>query len=121
MAGGRVIRSPREFRHTRQGMLVDDTPTIGTVTPDDFRRIREVFELALQRPAHERKAFVAGACQGNALFVVEVERMLAAEDDHHQLLDRSPRPTSVAPPPGAPATCPSCRVRLEHAARFCPS
>ena len=100
---------------------MDDTPTIGTVTPDDFRRIREVFELALQRPAHERRAFVAGACQGNALFVVEVERMLAAEDDHHQLLDRSPRRTSVAPPPGAPATCPSCRVRLEHAARFCAS
>ena len=101
-------------------MLVDDTPTIGTVTPDDFRRIREVFELALERPTHERRAFVERACQGNTLLVVEVERMLAAEDDHHQLLDRRPRARSEKPP-AAQSICPSCQMRFEQAPRFCPS
>ena len=101
-------------------MLVDDTPTIGTVTPDDFRRIREVFELALERPTHERRAFVERACQGNTLLVVEVERMLAAEDDHHQLLDRRPRARSEKPL-AAPSICPSCQMRFEQAPRFCPS
>ena len=115
-----VIRSRREFRYTGQGMLVDDTPTIGTVTPDDFRRIREVFELALERPTHERRAFVERACQGNTLLVVEVERMLAAEDDHHQLLDRGPRARSEKPL-AAPSICPSCQMRFEQAPRFCPS
>ena len=101
-------------------MLVDDTPTIGTVTPDDFRRIREVFELALERPTHERRAFVERACQGNTLLVVEVERMLAAQDDHHQLLDRRPRARSEKPP-AAQSICPSCQMRFEQAPRFCPS
>jgi len=102
-------------------MLVDDTPTIGTVTPDDFRKIREVFELALQRPTHERRAFVERACQGNAVLVVEVQRMLAAEDDRHSLLDRSPRRVAERPRPSAPGICPSCQARLENAPRFCPS
>ena len=102
-------------------MLVDDTPTIGTVTPDDFRRIREVFELAIQRPTHERRAFVERSFQGNTLLIVEVERMLAAEDGHNGLLDRSPQRKPEEPPPAAPAFCPSCRTRLEHSPRFCPS
>jgi serine/threonine protein kinase len=101
-------------------MLVDDTRTIGTVTPDDFRRIREVFELALERPTHERRAFVERACQGNTLLVVEVERMLAAEADNHQLLDRGPRARSEKPL-AAPSICPSCQMRFEQAPRFCPS
>jgi predicted Ser/Thr protein kinase len=98
---------------------VDDTPT-GTVTPEDFRTIREVYELALQRPPQERRPFVARACQGNTLLVVEVERMLAAEDNHNQLLDRIPRDRSTPAPP-APSICPSCRARLEGSARFCPA
>jgi len=102
-------------------MLVDDTPTIGTVTPDDFRRIREVFELALQRPTHERRPFVERSFQGNTLLIAEVERMLAAEDGHNGLLDRSPQRKPEEPPPAAPAFCPACRTRLEHSPRFCPS
>jgi serine/threonine-protein kinase len=100
---------------------VDDTPTIGTVTPDDFRRIREVFELALQRPTHERRAFVERSCLGNTLLIAEVERMLAAEDGHHGLLDRGPQRKPEEPPTVVPAVCPSCRTRLEHSPRFCPS
>jgi predicted Ser/Thr protein kinase len=102
-------------------MLVDDAPTIGTVTPDDFRRIREVFELALLRPPPERREFVERACQGNLMLVVEVERMLAAEDDDHRLLDQSPQERPGDPPRAGRAICPSCRMRLEHSPRFCPS
>jgi predicted Ser/Thr protein kinase len=102
-------------------MLVDDAPTIGTVTPDDFRRIREVFELALLRLPPERREFVERACQGNLMLVVEVERMLAAEDDDHRLLDQGPQEKPGDPPRAGRAICPSCRMRLEHSPRFCPS
>src|SRR5262245_3958215 len=92
---------------------------MGTVTPDDFRRIREVFERALEQPEAERRALVERECGGNRLLASEVERMLAAEEGLHHLLDRdSPRSSTPAP---APAVCPSCRTRLERAARFCPS
>src|SRR5215831_14230881 len=101
-------------------MDVDETPALGTVTPDDFRRIREVFELALQCPAGERRTFVERACQGNTLLLVEVERMLAAEEDHHRLLDRVHGLAET--PPAIPLTiCPACRTRLDRASRFCPS
>ena len=52
---------------------------LGTVTPDDFRRIRELFEAALDRPAAERRPFVEQACGGNTLLVAEVNRMLDAD------------------------------------------
>ena len=100
---------------------MDDTPTVGTVTPDDFRRIREVFELALQRPPQERRAFVEHACRGNSLLILEVERMLDAEVAHHELLDRGQRDRAAAPGPAGAAICSSCRTRLDHASRFCPS
>jgi hypothetical protein len=56
-----------------------ETPPRDTVTPDDFRRIREVFEAALDRPPGERLTFVERACAGNTLLVAEVERMLSAD------------------------------------------
>ena len=50
-----------------------------SVTPEDFRRIREVFESALEHPPEERQAFVENACGGDRLLIEEVKRMLAAE------------------------------------------
>jgi serine/threonine-protein kinase len=102
-------------------MDVDETPALGTVTPDDFRRIREVFELALQCSVGERRTFVEQACQGNTLLLAEVERMLAAEDDHHRLLDGRLGGAAEIPLTAQPTICPSCRTRLQRASRFCPS
>jgi hypothetical protein len=67
-------------------------PSFGTITPDDFRRIREVFESALERSPAERAPFVEQACSGNALLIDEVGRMLAADAERNPLLDGNALP-----------------------------
>ena len=94
-----------------------DPRNLDSVTPDDFRRIREVFESALERRADERRAFVEEACGGNTLLVAEVERMLAAEETRHSLLDAPPR----AGAPRSVVECASCRAPIEPGHRFCPA
>ncbi len=66
-------------------------PSVGTVTPEDFLRIREVFEAALGRSAAERVPFVEQACDGNVLLIDEVQRMLAADAERNSLLDATER------------------------------
>ena len=66
-----------------------------TIDPEDFQRIRRVFDEALTRPAGERAAFVARACGGDERLRNDVERMLAAEDASHSLIDR-PQPPPAA-------------------------
>src|SRR5215510_9536303 len=84
-----------------------------SITPEDFRRIREVFESALERPVHERKAFVAEACESNTAMIRELELMLAAEQESDRLFDRS------APSNARPDFCPSCKSEIAAADRFC--
>src|SRR5271169_6512911 len=55
-----------------QGPLNQDSPSA-----DDFRRIREAFESALDRPPEERAAFLDQACLGDHALRREVDRMLA--------------------------------------------
>ena len=62
-------------------------PSHGTLTPEDFRRIREVFESALELSPAERVPFVEQACGGNTLLIAEVGRMLAADAADNTLLD----------------------------------
>jgi serine/threonine-protein kinase len=88
-----------------------------SVTPENFGRIREVFESALERPPQERQAFVESACAGDTLLIVEVKRMLAAEDQTDRLLD-------AAEPVSSPlrrSECPSCKAQIAVSHRFCPA
>ena len=62
-------------------------PSHGTPTPEDFRRIRKVFESALELSPAERVPFVEQACGGNTLLIAEVGRMLAADAADNTLLD----------------------------------
>jgi hypothetical protein len=62
-----------------------------TIDPEDFQRLRRIFEAALARPPAERAAFVATACGGDDRLRADVERMLAAEDERHSLIDRPQR------------------------------
>jgi len=88
-----------------------ETPPQGTLTPDDFRRIREVFESAVERSAKDRRAFVEQACGGNTMLVAEVNRMLDADAREDRLLNRDD---------GArPTACPSCHAALNADDRFC--
>ncbi|MBZ5620472.1 MAG: serine/threonine-protein kinase [Acidobacteriia bacterium] len=70
---------------------MNNPPSLGTIGPEDFRRIREVFESALEHSPADRATFVEHACGGNALLVAEVERMLAADSDGNSLLDHNER------------------------------
>ncbi len=72
----------------------------GSISPERFARVREVFEAALDRPATERRGYVDGACGQDEGLRKEVRRMLAAEAKADPLLDRSP--PSSPPPSSAP-------------------
>src|SRR5262245_45279800 len=61
----------------------------GAVSPATFRRLREIFESALDRPPAERPSYVDRACAGDAALAGEVERMLRADAEHHRILDSS--------------------------------
>ena len=65
-------------------------PDKDTLAAEDFRRVREVFESALDRPREERPAYLEKACHGDPALLHEVERMLDAESGNDRLLDRMP-------------------------------
>lgn len=48
--------------------------------PDHWERVKQVFEAALERPAPERDAFIAGECAGDAQLRGEVESLLKEYD-----------------------------------------
>ena len=81
---------------------MNDPADQDTVTTDTFRRIRRIFEEALERPAGKRRAFVENACAGDAAILREVNRMLDAEGQADPLLDglASAPPSSSAPEEG---------------------
>ena len=64
-------------------------PQRGTIGPEDYQQVREVFEAALSYAAAERNSFVERACSGNTRLIGEVQRMLAADAETHPLLDGS--------------------------------
>ena len=88
-----------------------------TVTAEDFRRIRQVFEAALEHPREEQEEFLKRACGEDAALRREVERMLAAERASDPLLD------ALAPSRQHNRlrdVCPSCKTEMTVSHRFCP-
>ena len=104
----------------RAGRLMPELPGLDTVSPDDYRRVREVFDAVLERPHAERRAYLDLACKGDFRLRAEVERMLYVDAQTHALIDGADganRSSSTV----APAACPSCRTALMPGHRFCPS
>jgi len=70
-----------------------------------WARVQEIFHAALERPAAERAAWIAGACGGDGALQAQVEAMLAADEAGHALLDRGIASAAAgvlaAPEPGA--------------------
>ena len=58
------------------------------MNPEQWRKIHELFEAALERPADERAAFLARACVGDEETQRRVEAMLAADARDDLLMDR---------------------------------
>ena len=60
------------------------------MTPDQWLRVKELFDNAVDRGPEDRAAFLAGACGGDAALRAEVERLLKAHDEASGFIDRSP-------------------------------
>ena len=50
------------------------------MNPDNWERVKNLFDSALQRDPSERAAYIAEACQGDEFLRTEVERLLAGHD-----------------------------------------
>ena len=58
------------------------------MNPEQWRKIRELFEAVLERPVDERAAFLARACAGDSQTQRRLEAMLAADERDNLLMDR---------------------------------
>ncbi|HYP09419.1 MAG TPA: protein kinase, partial [Bryobacteraceae bacterium] len=61
--------------------------SVGILDPDEFRKIREVFESAIQLAPAERARFIDGSCGGDRRLIAEVQRMLSGDAEGNSLLD----------------------------------
>ncbi|MDP8980618.1 MAG: serine/threonine-protein kinase [Acidobacteriota bacterium] len=52
----------------------------GSVTPDRWERLKEVFGEAVDKPAPERERFLSNACQGNSELLAQALRLIAGHD-----------------------------------------
>jgi serine/threonine protein kinase len=57
------------------------------LTTDHQRRVRELFDAALDQPAELRRQFLAGACKGDERLMETVGRLLAAQERSAGVLD----------------------------------
>ena len=64
--------------------------------PKRFRRIKEIFEAALQRPPRERSAFLEKTCRNDPALREEVEKLLVIEEEDEDFLER-PAITRLSP------------------------
>jgi serine/threonine-protein kinase len=61
--------------------------SVGILGPDEFRKIREVFESAIELAPAERARFIDQSCDGDSRLIVEVQRMLSGDAEGNALLD----------------------------------
>jgi len=92
-------------------------PLPGVTAPEQFRRVRALFEAALDLPVTERAAWLEGACGGDLTLLRHVERMLAASSQRHSLLDLSAIDTHE----GESRVCIGCGAAVTRSHSFCPS
>ena len=67
------------------------------MNPDSWRQAEECYHAAMERPPHERAAFVAHSCANNSELRREVESLLAHEGQADGLLE-SPVWNHLTPP-----------------------
>ena len=57
------------------------------IQPDDWRRVDDLLQSALDRETHQRAAFLAEACAGDRALREQVEALLAADQDARDFLE----------------------------------
>jgi serine/threonine protein kinase len=103
-----VTRPARVVPNSLSGESIDrdhDRGDSEPVTPEQWARVKAVFEAAIDRPPHERVAFAREACAGDAAMLREVTSLLAAHDEPSSFLESPAVPSglpnalfSAAPP-----------------------
>ncbi|MGH9958451.1 MAG: serine/threonine-protein kinase, partial [Pyrinomonadaceae bacterium] len=58
------------------------------MTPEQWQKVKEVFESALERAPGERSAFLDGACDGDESLRGEVESLLASYEEGESFMER---------------------------------
>jgi len=62
------------------------------MSPDFYPRVRQLFDLALERPREERSRFVQNACAGDPILLRELEELIRAHDGFGSFLASDSRP-----------------------------
>ncbi len=68
---------------------MNEPHSFGILGPDEFRKIREVFESAIEVTPAERERFIDQSCGGDLRLIAEVQRMLSGDGEGNALLDGS--------------------------------
>ncbi len=68
----------------------------GSLTPDQWRRVNDLFHQALEQPAGERRAFVERAAGGDAVLASEVASLLDAHEQAEHFIEQ---PAAMEPAP----------------------
>src|SRR5882762_6493771 len=63
---------------------------------DEWRRVDELFQAALERATAERGPFLDRACEGEPRLRAEVEKMLAYEEKAENFIDSAEVPAEFA-------------------------
>jgi predicted Ser/Thr protein kinase len=71
----------------------------GSLTPDQWRKVNDLFHQALEEPEGDRRAFLDAACGGDPVLAAEVASLLAAHEQAAQFIEQ-PAGIEPAPPAG---------------------
>src|SRR5689334_3507443 len=60
------------------------------MSPEVWRRIKDIFDAAVELPAADRGAYIAEAAGGDAQMLAELKSLLSAHDDAGDFIDVAP-------------------------------
>jgi hypothetical protein len=72
----------------------------GSLTPDQWRKVNDLFHQALAQPEANRAAFLDAACAGDPVLAAEVASLLTAHEQAAQFIEQ---PAGIEPGPAASA------------------
>src|SRR5215468_157432 len=79
--------SPDGARQSEAWASRPHAPTNGSameqqaLTSERWRQVKEIFQAAVELPAAEREAYLAGACEGDPSLRTEIESLIAAHEE----------------------------------------
>jgi serine/threonine protein kinase len=89
----------------------------GTVSPEDWRKVNEVFHRALDLPSDARGSFIEEACAGNPAVRDEVLSLLAAHERAAEFIEQAATPPGLVSPVVGPQSLVGQvlgQYRIEH-------